>query len=210
MRGFRVLKATLFVLAAVPAVWLGVDALRGNLTADPIKEITHRTGWWALTLLMVTLAVTPVRRITGWNRIVKVRRMLGLYAFFYAVLHLLTYVVLDLFFAWDILLEDVAKRPYITVGFTAFLMLLALAITSTRGWIRRLGGRWQRLHRLVYVAALLGVVHFYWQVKADTREPLIYAGILAVLLMARLGVRPSRRRPARPPVPLPEPSEVAG
>jgi len=210
MRGFRVVKATLFVLAALPAVWLGVDALRGNLTADPIKEITHRTGWWTLTLLMVTLAVTPVRRLTGWNQIVKVRRMLGLYAFFYAVLHLLTYVVLDLFFAWDILLEDVAKRPYITVGFTAFLILLALAITSTRGWIRRLGWRWQRLHRLVYVAALLGVVHFYWQVKADTREPLIYAGILAILLVARLRPRPPTRRTARTPVRLPEPSEITG
>jgi len=210
MRGFRVVKATLFVLAALPAVWLGVDALRGNLTADPIKEITHRTGWWTLTLLMVTLAVTPVRRLTGWNQIVKVRRMLGLYAFFYAVLHLLTYVVLDLFFAWDILLEDVAKRPYITVGFTAFLILLALAITSTRGWIRRLGWRWQRLHRLAYVAALLGVVHFYWQVKADTREPLIYAGILAILLVARLRPRPPTRRTARTPVRLPEPSEITG
>jgi sulfoxide reductase heme-binding subunit YedZ len=183
---FRILKAALFVLAALPAVWLAVDGLRGNLTADPIEEITHRTGWWAITLLMVTLAVTPVRRFTGWNRIVKVRRMLGLFAFFYVTLHLLTYVVLDLFFAFDIFLEDVAERPYITLGMAAFLILSALALTSTRGWIRRLGTRWQQLHRLVYVAALLGVVHFYWQVKADTREPLIYAGILLTLLAARV------------------------
>jgi len=193
MRGFRIAKAAAFVLAALPAVVLVVDGLRGNLTADPIEEITHRTGWWALTLLMVTLAVTPLRRLTGWNQLVQLRRMLGLYAFFYAALHLLTYVVLDLFFALDILLEDVMERPYITVGFAAFLMLLALAVTSTKGSIRRLGRRWRQLHRLVYVAALLGVVHFYWQVKADTREPLIYAGVLLVLLAARVrwGARPS-------------------
>ena len=193
MRGFRIAKAAAFVLAALPAVVLVVDGLRGNLTADPIEEITHRTGWWALTLLMVTLAVTPLRRLTGWNQLVQLRRMLGLYAFFYAALHLLTYVVLDLFFAFDILLEDVMERPYITVGFAAFLMLLALAVTSTKGSIRRLGRRWRQLHRLVYVAALLGVVHFYWQVKADTREPLVYAGVLLVLLAARVrwGARPS-------------------
>jgi methionine sulfoxide reductase heme-binding subunit len=188
MRRLRILKAVLFVLAALPAVWLGVDALRGNLTADPIKEITHRTGWWALTLLMATLAVTPIRRFTGWNQIVKVRRMLGLWAFSYAVLHLLTYVVLDLFFAFDIFLEDVMERPYITLGLTAWVMLLALALTSTKGWIRRLGRNWQRLHRLIYVAATLGVIHFYWQVKADTREPLLYAGILGALLLARVRV----------------------
>jgi sulfoxide reductase heme-binding subunit YedZ len=186
VRGFRVVKAAAFVLAALPAVVLAVDGLRGHLTADPIEEITHRTGWWAITLLMVTLAVTPVRRLTGWNHLVRMRRMLGLYAFFYAALHLLTYVVLDLFFAFDIFLEDVMERPYITVGMAAFTMLLALALTSTKGWIRRLGKRWQQLHRLVYVAALLGVVHFYWQVKADTREPLIYAGVLAALLAARV------------------------
>jgi sulfoxide reductase heme-binding subunit YedZ len=199
MRGFRVFKAVLFVLAALPAVALAVDGFRGNLTADPIEEITHRTGWWAITLLMVTLSVTPIRRFTGWNQLVKVRRMLGLYAFFYVTLHLLTYVVLDLFFAFDILLEDIAKRPYITVGFAGFLMLLALAVTSTKGWIRRLGKRWQRLHQLVYVAALAGVVHFYWQVKADTREPLIYAGVLLVLLVSRLRFRVRTRNRARMP-----------
>jgi len=199
MRGFRILKAAAFVLAALPAVVLAVDGLRGNLTADPIEDITHRTGWWALTLLMITLAVTPIRRLTGWNQVVRMRRMLGLFAFFYVALHLLTYVVLDLFFAFDILLEDVMERPYITVGFAAFLILLALAVTSTRGWIRRLGRRWQRLHQLVYVAALLGVIHFYWQVKADTREPLVYAGILALLLAARLRMRPARAGNATAP-----------
>jgi sulfoxide reductase heme-binding subunit YedZ len=197
VRGFRIFKAVLFVLAALPAVWLAVDGFRGNLTADPIEEITHRTGWWTITLLMVTLSVTPIRRFTGWNQLIKVRRMLGLYAFFYVTLHLLTYVVLDLFFAFDILVEDVVKRPYITVGFAGFLMLLALAVTSTKGWVRRLGKRWARLHQLVYVAALAGVVHFYWQVKADTREPLIYAGVLLALLVLRLRFRVRTRDRAR-------------
>jgi sulfoxide reductase heme-binding subunit YedZ len=197
MRRFQVFKAVLFLLAAVPVVWLGIDALRGNLTADPIEEITHRTGWWGLTILMAALAVTPIRRITGWNRIIKVRRMLGLWAFFYVTLHLLTYVVLDLFFSFDIFLEDVTDRPYITLGMTAWAMLLALAFTSTKGWIRRLGRNWQRLHRLVYLAAGLGVIHFYWQVKADTREPLIYAGILAVLLALRIPFGRVRRMVAR-------------
>jgi sulfoxide reductase heme-binding subunit YedZ len=194
VRRFQVFRAVLFALAALPAVWLGVDFLRGNLTADPIEEITHRTGWWGLTILTVTLAVTPIRRLTGWNQVIRVRRMLGLFAFFYVTLHLLTYVVLDLFFAFDIVLEDVAERPYITVGMAAWAVLLALAFTSTRGWIRRLGRNWQRLHRLVYVAATLGVMHFYWQVKADTREPLVYAGMLAVLLLARLRPRKTRVR----------------
>jgi len=197
MRGFRYLMAALFVLAAVPAVWLGVDFLRGNLTADPIEAITHRTGWWGLTLLMATLAVTPIRRLTGWNQVIKLRRMLGLWAFFYVTLHLLTYVVLDLFFAFDIFLEDVVERPYITLGMAAWTMLLALAFTSTKGWIRRLGKNWQRLHRLVYVAATLGVIHFYWQVKADTREPLIYAGILGVLLLLRVRGKRAQRQGKR-------------
>jgi len=208
MRGFRIFKASLFVAAALPAVWLGVDALRGNLTANPIEDITHRTGWWALTLLMATLAITPLRRITGWNQLIRLRRMLGLWTFAYVAMHLLTYVVLDLFFAFDVFLEDVMERPYITLGMGAFVILLALAVTSTKGWIRRLGRNWQRLHRLIYVAAVLGVIHFYWQVKADTREPLIYAGILAVLLMARL--LPRVRRPASRPLRPREPFEVAG
>jgi sulfoxide reductase heme-binding subunit YedZ len=185
-------KAAAFVLCLVPLALLVRDALAGQLAADPIEEITHRTGWWTLTLLMVTLAVTPVRRLTGWNRLVKLRRMLGLFAFFYACLHVLTYFGLDQLFAFDYILEDIAERPYITVGFTAWLLLIPLAVTSTRGWIRRLGKRWQRLHRLVYVCATLGVVHFLWLVKADVREPLIFAGVLAVLMLLR--VAPARRR----------------
>ena len=188
----RWIKPALFVLCLVPAGLLVRDFARGAFT-DPIKEITHRTGWWTITLLVVTLAVTPARRLTGWNGLVKYRRMLGLFAFFYACLHFLTYLVLDQFFAWEFILEDVAKRPYITLGFAAFLMLLALAVTSTNGWIRRLGKRWTRLHSLIYVAALAGVVHFLWQVKADVREPTIFGLVIATLLAIRLA-RPQRRR----------------
>jgi sulfoxide reductase heme-binding subunit YedZ len=187
----RLIKPALFLVCLIPAALLGWDAARGALT-DPIEEITHRTGWWGLTLLVVTLAVTPARRLTGWNGLVKYRRMLGLFAFFYISLHFLTYLVLDQFFAWSFIVEDVAERPYITVGFAGFLMLLSLAITSTNGWIRRLGKRWTRLHSLIYVAALCGVVHFLWQVKADVREPTIYGLIIVTLLAIRLW-RPRRR-----------------
>lgn len=175
----------MFLLCLVPFLLLLREAVAGELAADPIEEITHRTGWWALTLLMVTLAVTPVRRLTGWNRIVKLRRMVGLFAFFYACLHVLTYFGFDQAFAFDYILEDIAERPYITVGFTAWVLMIPLAVTSTRGWIRRLGRRWQKLHRLVYVSAALGVLHFVWQTKADLREPLIYASVLALLLALR-------------------------
>jgi sulfoxide reductase heme-binding subunit YedZ len=192
----RVFKPLVFVAAATPGAVLAWDASRGGLGADPVMALLHRTGWWALTLLLITLAVTPIRRFTGWNGVIRVRRMLGLFAFFYATMHFCIYVGLDQFFALSFILEDVTKRPYITIGFTALLILLALALTSTKGWVRRLGKRWQRLHRLVYIAALAGVVHFYWQVKADTREPLIFATILAALLVARL--RPRRRSPPKP------------
>jgi sulfoxide reductase heme-binding subunit YedZ len=209
----RASTAALFLVCLVPAALLGWDAARGALT-DPIKESTHRTGWWALALLVVTLAVTPARRLTGWNGMVKYRRMLGLFAFFYACLHFLTYLVLDQFFAWEFIVEDVAKRPYITVGFAAFLMLLSLALTSTNGWIRRLGKRWQRLHALIYVAALAGVVHFLWQVKADVRVPTIFGLVIVALLAFRL--LPRRHRRAAKPSPavekplLPARSEQGG
>ncbi|MFG1690991.1 sulfite oxidase heme-binding subunit YedZ [Gemmatimonadota bacterium] len=156
-----------------------------GLGANPVEALLHLAGRWALVFLLITLAVTPVRRMTGWNRIVKLRRPLGLFAFFYLCLHLSTYVGLDQLFAMEYIVEDVVERPYITVGFAAFLLLVPLAITSTRGWIRRLGRRWQRLHRLVYPATALGVLHFYWQVKADTLWPLVAAAALVVLLLAR-------------------------
>lgn len=179
------MRLAVWIGALVPLGLLLWRAATDRLGAEPIEEITHWTGFWALTLLMVSLAVTPVRRLTGWNPIIQVRRPLGLFAFFYAVLHLLTYLVLDQFFAWDPIVEDVLERPYITVGTLALLLMVPLALTSTKGWIRRLGKRWQRLHRLVYASAALGVLHFFWLVKADLREPLIFAGVLAVLLLLR-------------------------
>lgn len=188
----------LFVGALAPFLVLLVDAFTDGLGADPVKSITHRTGWWTLALLLLTLSITPIRRITGYNRLVQQRRMLGLFAFFYATLHLLTYVVLDQTLDLSYVGEDIAKRPYITIGFTAWLLLVPLAVTSTKGWIRRLGKRWVRLHRLVYLVATLGVIHFYWQVKKDVREPLIFAAVLGVLLAFRLvASRSAKRRPAR-------------
>lgn len=190
-------KPFVWATCLAPAAWLAVEALQGRLGANPIERVTHHTGWWGLTLLMATLAVTPLRRLTGWNQAVRLRRLVGLFAFFYIVLHFLTWLALDHFFYWPGILEDIAKRPYITAGFTAFLLLIPLAITSTKGWIRRLGRRWALLHRLIYVAAGLGVLHFFWRVKADTREPLVFAAVLALLLALRLPVvrRLSSARP---------------
>lgn len=208
-----VAKTAVWIGALTPALWLLWDFWRGNLSVNPIEDITHRTGWWALTLLTTALAITPIRRVTGWHDIIRFRRLVGLFAFFYATLHLLVYVVLDRFFAFGTVLEDIAERPFITVGFAAWLILLALAFTSTRGWIRRLGRKWQRLHRLVYLAGTLGVIHFYWKVKADTREPWVFIGILAVLLLARLPqvrrlATAVRRRRATGPAPAGSGSEV--
>jgi sulfoxide reductase heme-binding subunit YedZ len=157
-----------------------------SLGADPVKEIEHECGKTALNLLLLTLAVTPVKNLLGLSQLVRLRRMLGLFAFFYVVVHFSVYLVLDLELNWSTLGADIAKRPYITIGFTALLLLIPLAATSTNGMMRRLGRRWAQLHRLVYVIAILGVWHFYWQVKRDVREPLIYAGILALLLLYRL------------------------
>lgn len=181
------IKAVLFVLCLMPLGLLIWRGFTNRLTANPIEFITHTTGWWTLTFLMITLMVTPVRRILDMPWLLRLRRMLGLYAFFYASLHFLTWLVVDQFFDWEAIVKDIAKRPYITVGFTAFLLLLPLAATSTNAMVRRLGAvRWQALHRLVYAIALLGVIHFWWLVKKDIREPAIFAMILGVLLCARL------------------------
>jgi sulfoxide reductase heme-binding subunit YedZ len=182
----RLLKVAVWALGLAPLAWLGGRIVRDDLGANPIEELIHFAGTWALVILLAALAVTPVRRLVGWNVLAQIRRPVGLFAFFYASLHMLSYFGLDQGFAWTYIVEDVVERPYITVGTASFLILLALAATSTRGWIRRLGRRWQRLHRLVYVAATLGVVHFYWQVKADTRWPLVAALVLAILLGARV------------------------
>ena len=183
---FRQAKPLIWVLCLAPLAWLVYRAVFGGLSPNPIDDITDETGQWSLRLLLVSLAVTPLRRLTGWNGIIQWRRLLGLFAFFYVCLHLTTYVVLDQFFDPNAILADVAKRRYITVGVTGFLLLLPLAITSTQGWIRRLGRRWALLHRAVYVAAICGVVHLLWIVKGDDlREPAAYGFVLALLMGVR-------------------------
>lgn len=181
------LKAGVFILSLVPAGGLLFAALAGELGVNPIETIIRTTGDWALRFLLLTLALSPLRRLTGWSGIMSLRRMLGLYAFFYACLHLLGYAVLDQYMDWSAIAADILERPFITVGMLCFLLLVPLAATSTRKMQRRMGGRrWQSLHRLVYVAAVLAVVHFYLMVKADIREPTIYAVVLALLLLLRL------------------------
>lgn len=188
------LKALAHALALLPLALLVRGVLHDTLGADPVAAITHGTGDWALRLVLLGLAMTPLRRLLGQAWPIRFRRLLGLYAFFYATLHLATYVVLDLGQYWSQLLDDIVKRPYITVGFAAWLLLVPLALTSTRGWMRRLGRRWGQLHAMVYAVGVLGVLHFLWLVKSDLREPLLYAGILALLLGLRLWWK--LRRPA--------------
>ncbi|WP_296699980.1 sulfite oxidase heme-binding subunit YedZ [Thiocapsa sp. UBA6158] len=193
-----------FLLCLVPLGFLISRGASGALGPNPVEVITHFTGDWTLRLLLVTLAVTPLRRLTGQAWLVRFRRMLGLFAFFYAVLHFTTYLWLDRFFDLGTIAEDVLKRPYITVGFAAFVLMVPLAITSTQDWIRRLGRRWKRLHRAIYAIGVLGVLHYLWLVKADLLEPAIYAIILAVLLGLRVPwadlaarIRSVRRRSPR-------------
>ncbi|MGD9583957.1 MAG: sulfite oxidase heme-binding subunit YedZ [Lysobacterales bacterium] len=181
----RLSKLALFAACLLPFAWLLADTLYDRLGADPVQQITHRSGDWTLRLLLATLAVTPLRRLTGYQPLIGYRRMLGLFAFFYACLHFVTYLVLDLGGFWSELGADIIKRPSITVGFLAWLSMLPLALTSTRAMVRRLGRRWQTLHRLVYATGILAVLHYFWLVKADHREPLLYAAILTVLLAAR-------------------------
>lgn len=189
-------------IAFAPLLALLLRAASGGLGANPIEEITHTTGEWTLRLLLATLAVTPARRWLGWSRVAPLRRTLGLCCFAWACLHLATYVVLDQFFDPGAIVEDVLERRYITVGFAGFLCLLPLAITSTRAWMRRLGRRWVRLHRLVYAAAVCGVLHHLWLAKADRLVPWVEAGVLALLLAARwLPVAGLRRRPDPTPAP---------
>jgi sulfoxide reductase heme-binding subunit YedZ len=183
----RVVKPAVFLACLGPLAWLVYNAFLGDLGANPVETITNTTGIWTLRFLAITVAITPVRWLTKWNPIITFRRMIGLYAFFYGTLHFLIYFILDRSLMFDDLWEDIVKRPYITVGFTAFMLMIPLAITSTTGWIRRLGGRrWNLLHRLVYVSATLGVIHYWWKVKLDVTDPMIYAAIVAALLGARL------------------------
>ena len=185
----RWLKVPVFLLCLVPAGILLLEAfgVAGlSLGANPVEALIHSLGTWSLNFLLITLAVTPLRRLTGQAWLLRFRRMFGLFAFFYLLLHFLAYAGVDQRFALGYILEDIAERPFITLGFAAFLMLIPLAATSTRGMIRRLGPRWKQLHRLVYPAAILGVWHYYWLVKADVLQPLIYAALLILLLALRL------------------------
>ncbi len=181
----RYLKPVIFIICLIPLALVVWDGFHDALGANPIETLSHRTGEWTLRFLLITLAITPIRRLFGWTWTRRFRRMLGLYAFFYACLHFLTWLVLDQFFDWDEIIKDIIKRPYITVGFSAFILLIPLAVTSTKGMMRRLGHRWGRLHRLIYVIAVLGAIHYLWLVKADNQQPLIYAAVLIVLLGLR-------------------------
>lgn len=183
------LKPAVFAACLIPMGQLAYRAYSEDLGANPIDTITRFTGSWALIFLLTSLAVTPLRRISKWNELIKFRRMLGLFAFFYALLHFSTFVGLDHFFNFQAIGKDILKRPYVTAGFTAFVIMIPLALTSSAAMIRRLGKRWQRLHRLVYVAAIAGVIHFYWLVKSDIRRPAQYGAVLAVLLGYRLVVK---------------------
>lgn len=186
----KLLKTLAFFASLGPAAYLVWGLLHDALGGNPVEAITHSTGEWALRFLLLCLLVTPLRKLARRPELIRFRRMLGLFAFFYASLHVLTWAWLDRMFDPAEILADIQKRPFITAGAVAFLCLLPLAITSTAGWIRRLGGRqWQALHRLVYLAGLAAVVHFYWLVKSDVRKPLVYGGILSALLLARIWVR---------------------
>ena len=190
----RVVKPVLYLAALLPLAWMLYALLTGLVMGDQVKFMQHVTGDTILTCLMLTLTVTPLRRLTGWNEIIRVRRLIGLTAFWYACLHLTTYLVFDQSLSMSEIIKDIIKHPWVLVGFTAFLCLVPLAITSTAGWVRRLGGkRWQRLHRLVYVAAVAGVLHYLWLVKKDIQLPLLYGSVLLVLLGFRVWLAWERR-----------------
>jgi sulfoxide reductase heme-binding subunit YedZ len=186
LKPLLLIKTIVFAAALAPAAALVYGFFTNDLTADPTDYITDQTGTWALTFLVISLTITPIRRLTGWNAAIRLRRMLGLFAFFYGCLHLATWIVFYHFFTLETMLEDVVMRPFITVGMGTFLILLVLALTSNRFAVRRLGRRWTTLHRLVYAAAIGAVVHFWWLVKADITEPLRWAVALAALLGLRV------------------------
>jgi sulfoxide reductase heme-binding subunit YedZ len=186
-QGIFRLKAIAFLLALLPLGKLLIAAWQDMLGANPIEKITHNTGYWTLTFLLITLAATPLRRLSGWNWPIRLRRMLGLFAFFYASLHFLTYLVLDQFFDGSAIAQDILKRPYITLGFTAYILLIPLALTSSNAMIRKLGGsRWRLLHSLIYPCSIAGVIHFGWLVKKDLSRPIIFAAWLTLLLAIRV------------------------
>lgn len=190
----RPLKPLVFAACLLPLVYLSLRTFEVaglDLGTNPVEELLHELGRWSLKFLLLTLAVTPMRRWLGWSWLIRYRRMFGLFSFFYLLLHFLVYAVLDQGLELGLVVEDILKRPYITLGMAGLLLMIPLAATSTKSMMRKLGKRWKRLHRLVYVIAILGVWHFYWQVKLDTLQPLVYAAILAVLLISR--IRPVKR-----------------
>jgi sulfoxide reductase heme-binding subunit YedZ len=190
-----ILKPIVFLACLGPITLLTWNAFHDGLSANPIDDITDTTGRWTLRFLIITLSITPMRRLTGWTSLTRFRRMLGLFAFFHGLLHFTTYVFLDHFFNFPIMIEDITMRPYITVGFTGLVLMIPLAVTSTKKWIRRLGGkRWQKLHRLVYVSAACGVIHYLWLVKLDIQRPAAYGALLALLLAFRAWQAAASRR----------------
>ena len=194
----RTIKALAFCLALLPLARLVAGFFLDKLGANPIELITRSTGTWTLSFLLITLGVTPLRRMTGWHWLLRLRRMLGLFAFFYACLHFTTYIWFDQFFDWPAIWKDILKRKFIWIGFTAFVLLIPLALTSTNAAVKKLGApAWQRLHRLVYVIAICGVIHYWWLVKKDVTQPMIYAGVLAFLLGFRIVYAWTRRRAAQ-------------
>lgn len=193
-RRILLLKTAIWITGLTPILWLTVSFFQRSLGVNPVEKIIHIQGRWTLVFILATMAVTPIRRLTGWNRIIQVRRLLGLFAFAYACIHFLAYAGMDQLFALSYIVEDVLDRRYITAGFAALVLMVPLAITSTKGWIRRLGKRWQRLHRLAYAAAGLGVLHYFWKVKGDTFWPLVAALALAGLFGVRVAYRRKKRR----------------
>ena len=191
------LKIIFWIACLLPFGQLLYNGFTGDLGTNPIETITRFTGLWTLRFLLITLAISPLRRITGWNNLIRFRRMAGLFAFFYACLHFSTYLVLDHFFDLHAIGKDIFKRPYVTAGFTGFVLMIPLAVTSTSAMIRRLGKRWQLIHRLIYGTAIAGVIHFYWLVKADIRRPAFYGAILVLLLGYRIFTKRSLSAPTR-------------
>jgi len=183
---YRAAKICVFLLCLTPFAWLVCRSLTGRLGINPVEDLELTTGIWALRFLVLTLAITPLRRLTGWNRLIQYRRMLGLFTFFYVCTHFAIYVGIDQFFAFDLILKDVVKRPFITMGFTAFVLMIPLALTSTKGWIRRLGRRWQLLHRLIYISGVCAAIHYLWKVKVMIGSPVYYAAVIGLLLTFRV------------------------
>ncbi len=200
-------KAAVFTAACLPAAWIAWQFAHDGLGVNPIRELEIQTGLWTLRMLAITLALTPVRRVSGWNWLQKYRRTLGLFTFFYATVHLSMWAGVDWFFAWGDMWDEIVKHKYILIGMLTWLIMLPLAITSTKGWVRRLGKRWVVLHRLVYVAAVTGTIHYLWAVKKDTFFPLVYFAIFALLLGYRVSA--ARQKSSRAPRPRSGASAVA-